>query len=154
MHRVYRGWDEVKFLVEIAGSLVFRMHRKCADPGNCRPPARRVAVRRATEPSRCPGRVSGDPRQDAPEAWSGSGARETFRWTLRRFLSSDLADSERVEADDGIIHEPKLGLRRSRLLVYPGEPQRIAIEFFDATIEVLDRVIRTKLFDSTAGITH
>src|SRR3954453_19005708 len=74
-------------------------------------------------------------------------AGEAAGQALRRILVSDLADDERIEANDRLVRKREIGLRCVRLLVRQGEADEKAVELFAPAIEGIDRVIATELFD-------
>src|SRR5947209_13690707 len=77
-------------------------------------------------------------------------AREAFGQALRRILVSDLADDERVEADDGLFRKTEIGLGRAGLLIGEGEANQKAIELLAPAVERIDGVIAAQLFDPQA----
>ena len=152
MHRIGRGGDEIKFLVEAPGLLILRMHREGADAGNV---------------GRLDGALHRVPQKRLPDALALRApihrktrkqhdrhrmARQSFGETLGRFLAGNLADGEGVIANDGIPHQADIGLRGSRLLVRPGESQQIPVEFLPAAVKSLNRVIGAELFNAAGGI--
>ena len=73
--------------------------------------------------------------------------REASGQPLGRILVSDLADDERIEADDGLFRQTEIGLGRPGLLVGKGEADQKAIELLAPAIERVDGVIAAQLFD-------
>jgi hypothetical protein len=54
-----------------------------------------------------------------------------------------------VVTDHRIIHETYIGLRGTRLLVLPGIAKQIPVEFFPATVEPLNFMLRAKFLNTT-----
>jgi len=73
--------------------------------------------------------------------------REASGQALGRILVSDLADDERIEANDGLFRQAEIGLGCAGLLVGKGEADQKAIELLAPAIERVDRVITAQLVD-------
>ena len=152
MHRIGRGGDKIKFPVEAPGLLVLGVHRKRPNAGNVGRldgALHRVAQKSLSDTLAVPASIH---RQTCQQHYGHRMTRQPLGKTFGSFLASNLANSERVIADDGIRHQANIGLCRSRLLVSPGVPQQIPVEFLPATVKFFYRMFGAELFDAAGGI--
>lgn len=146
MHWIGRRGDEIEFLVEAAGLLILRMHREgpdAGDVGRLDGALHGVPQERLPDSLPLPTAIHRQARKQHDRQWM---ARQPLGEALRRFLASDLADGERMIADDGIFHQPDISLGRSGLLVRPSVSQQIPVEFLPAAVKAFRVMIGAELF--------
>ncbi len=149
------AWErgEAEVFVKCPGFVVFGVNRECTDAGDVRGlqgTLHRVFQQPGAEAFALPGRGNGK----ACEEHDGNGMPgEAFDQPLGRGDIFDLADDKRVVADDGVVGDSDVGLRRSCLLVLKSVASEKAVECFPAAIEFIDSVAALQLFNPEWGHT-
>ena len=148
MHWIGGGRDEFEFLIEASGLLILGMNGEGADAGNLsrlQGALHRILQQRLSYSLAVPVAIDRKTRQQ--HDWHRM-ARQSLGEPFRRFLAGDVADGERVIADDSITHEADIGLSRARLLIRPCKSQEIAVQLLTAAIESFYPVIWPELFNA------